>query len=92
MYYEIYGDRQPLVLLRGGLLRDRHVLRNVLPGLANTRQVIGLEIQAHGRTADIYRPLSPEQMAEDTVAALEHLDIKKGGHLRCWQPLITRTE
>ena len=49
----------------------------MLPGLAESRQVIGLEMQAHGRTADIDRPLSPEQMADDTVAALEHLGIEK---------------
>ena len=77
MYYEIHGEGQPLVLLHGAFSAIGTSFQNVLPGLAETRQVIGLEMQAHGRTADIDRPLSPEQMAEDTVAALEHLGIEK---------------
>jgi pimeloyl-ACP methyl ester carboxylesterase len=77
MYYEIHGEGQPLVLLHGAFSAIGTSFQNVLPGLAKTRQVIGLEMQAHGRTADIDRPLSPEQMAEDTVAALEYLGIGK---------------
>jgi pimeloyl-ACP methyl ester carboxylesterase len=45
--------------------------------LGLTRQVIGLEMQPHGRTADIDRALSPEQMADDTVAALGQLGVEK---------------
>src|SRR5215207_260621 len=77
MYYEIHGEGQPLVLLHGAFSAIGTSFHNVLPGLAETRLVIGLEMQAHGRTADIDRPLSPEQMADDTVAALEHLGIEK---------------
>ena len=77
MYYELHGEGQPLVLLHGAFSAIGTSFENVLPGLAETRQVIGLEMQAHGRTADIDRPLSPEQMADDTVAALEHLGIEK---------------
>ena len=77
MYYEIHGEGQPLVLLHGAFSAIGTSFQHVLPGLAKTRQVIGLEMQAHGRTADIDRPLSPEQMADDTVAALEHLGIEK---------------
>jgi pimeloyl-ACP methyl ester carboxylesterase len=76
MYYEIHGEGQPLVLLHGAFSAIGTSFENVLPGLAETRQVIGLEMQAHGRTADIDRPLSPVQMADDTVAALEHLGIE----------------
>ncbi len=77
MYYEIHGEGQPLVLLHGAFSAIGTSFGKVLPGLAKGRQVIGLEMQAHGHTADIDRPLSPEQMADDTVAALEHLGIER---------------
>ncbi len=77
MYYEIHGEGQPLVLLHGAFSAIGTSFGKLLPGLAQTRQVIGLEMQAHGRTADIDRPLSLEQMADDSVAALEHLGIEK---------------
>jgi pimeloyl-ACP methyl ester carboxylesterase len=77
IYYEIHGEGQPLVLLHGAFSAIGTSFQTVLPGLAKTRRVIGLEMQAHGRTADIDRALSPEQMADDTVAALEHLGIQK---------------
>ena len=48
----------------------------VLPSLAETRQVIAIEQQAHGHTADIDRPLSYEQMADDTAALLWHIGIE----------------
>ena len=77
MYYEIHGTGQPLVLLHGAFSAIGTSFGAVLPGLAETRQVIGLEMQAHGRTADIDRPLSLEQMADDTAAALQHLGIER---------------
>jgi pimeloyl-ACP methyl ester carboxylesterase len=49
----------------------------LLPGLARSRQVIAFELQAHGRTADIDRPLSLEQLADDTAAALHYLGIEQ---------------
>jgi pimeloyl-ACP methyl ester carboxylesterase len=63
MYYEIHGEGQPLVLLHGAFSAISTSFQTVLPGLAKTQRVIGLEMQAHGRTADIDRALSPEQMA-----------------------------
>jgi len=77
MYYEVHGEGQPLVLLHGAFSAIGTSFQHVLPGLAKTRQVIGLEMQAHGRTADIDRALSPEQMADDTVAALGQLGVDK---------------
>jgi pimeloyl-ACP methyl ester carboxylesterase len=77
MYYEVHGEGQPLVLLHGAFSAIGTSFGNVLPGLARSRQVIGLEMQAHGHTADIDRPLSLEQMADDTVAALRHLGIRQ---------------
>jgi pimeloyl-ACP methyl ester carboxylesterase len=76
MYYEVHGTGQPLVLLHGAFSAIGTSFGNVLPKLAESRQVIAFEMQAHGRTADIDRPLSMEQMAEDTVSALKHLGIE----------------
>jgi pimeloyl-ACP methyl ester carboxylesterase len=76
MYYEIHGSGQPLVLLHGAFSAIGTSFGNVLPELAKGRQVIAFEMQAHGRTADIDRPLSLEQMADDTVAALKQLGIE----------------
>src|ERR671916_271274 len=76
MYYEIHGTGEPLVLLHGAFSAIGTSFGNVLPQLAESRQVIAFEMQAHGRTADIDRPLSVEQMADDTVAALRRLGIE----------------
>jgi pimeloyl-ACP methyl ester carboxylesterase len=75
MYYEIHGSGQPLVLLHGAFSAIGTSFGNVLPELAKRRQVIAFEMQAHGRTADIDRPLSIEQMADDTVAAFKQLGL-----------------
>jgi pimeloyl-ACP methyl ester carboxylesterase len=77
MYYEIHGTGAPLVLLHGAFSATGTSFGRLLPGLARTRQVVSLEMQGHGRTADIDRPLSTEQMADDTAAALEHLGIPR---------------
>jgi len=77
MYYEIHGVGQPLVLLHGAFSAVGTSFGDVLPELAKARQVIAFEMQAHGRTADIDRPLSYEQMVDDTVAALKQLGIEK---------------
>jgi pimeloyl-ACP methyl ester carboxylesterase len=77
MYYEIHGVGQALVLLHGAFSAIGTSFGNVLPDLTETRQVIALEMQAHGHTADVDRPLSIEQMADDTVAALQKLGIEE---------------
>jgi pimeloyl-ACP methyl ester carboxylesterase len=68
---------RPLVLLHGAFSAVGTSFKDVLPELAKARQVIAFEMQAHGRTADIDRPLSYEQMVDDTVAALKQLGIEK---------------
>jgi pimeloyl-ACP methyl ester carboxylesterase len=75
MYYEIHGRGDPLVLLHGTLSTIGTSFGKVLPALSSTRQVIAVEQQAHGHTADIDRPLSYEQMADDTAAVLHQLGI-----------------
>jgi len=77
MYYEVHGPAsgRPLVLLHGafGTVEGWATL---LPALAETRQVIVVEQQGHGHTADLDRPLSYEQMADDTAALLRHLSVE----------------
>ncbi len=77
MYYEIHGTGRPLVLLHGALSAIGTSFGKLLPSLAETRQVIAIEQQAHGHTADIDRPLTIKQMANDTTALLRHLGIKE---------------
>lgn len=76
MYYEIHGTGHPLIVLHGAFMTIG-TMGAVVPGLARTRQVIAVELQAHGHTADIARPLAYEQMADDVAALLRHLDIEE---------------
>ena len=77
MYYEIHGKGQPLVLLHGAFSGIGTSFGRILPGLAKTRKVIAFELQGHGRTADIDRPLTVEGMADDVAAALLELGIEQ---------------
>jgi pimeloyl-ACP methyl ester carboxylesterase len=76
MYYEILGGGEPLILLHGGV-GAIEMFGEVLGLLAEGRQVIAVDLQAHGRTADIDRPLSFELMADDIAALIEHLEIEQ---------------
>jgi pimeloyl-ACP methyl ester carboxylesterase len=76
LYYELHGAGAPLVLLHGGL-GAVETLGDVLPSLAARRQVIAVDLQAHGRTADIDRPLRCEHMADDIAALIEHLGLAR---------------
>src|SRR5512133_2577839 len=75
MYYEIHGQGQPLVLVHGAFSGIGTSFGKLLPELAKSRQVIGFELQAHGRTADIDRPLTLEGMADDVAAAIQQLGL-----------------
>ncbi len=76
LYYEIHGkpstDQLPLVLLHGGLGLIE-MMSDLLIALAQERQVIGVDLQAHGRTADIDRPIRYESSADDVAALIRHL-------------------
>lgn len=74
MYYEIHGQGRPLILLHGAYMTIDS-MGPILPGLAATRQVIAVEQQGHGRTADVDRPITYERMADDTAALARHLGI-----------------
>ena len=75
LYYEIHGAGEPLILLHGGV-GAIEMFGEVLPSLAQNRQVVAVDLQAHGRTADIDRPLSFELMAGDIAALIKHLGIE----------------
>jgi pimeloyl-ACP methyl ester carboxylesterase len=77
MYYEVRGAGRPLVLLHGAMSTIKTSFGAVLPALARTRQVVAIEQQGHGHTADVDRPLSYAQMAADTAALLNELDIER---------------
>ncbi|MFN8531331.1 MAG: alpha/beta hydrolase [Anaerolineae bacterium] len=76
LYYQVHGSGQPLILLHGGI-GAIEMFGPVLPMLAAGRQVIAVDLQAHGRTADISRPLSLEAMADDIGALIQHLGLGK---------------
>jgi pimeloyl-ACP methyl ester carboxylesterase len=77
IYYEVHGTGRPLVLLHGGGSTIETSFGKVLPGLARTRQVIAFDQQGHGRTADVDRPFSFEQSADDAIALLKYLKIDR---------------
>ena len=76
LYYEIHGTGEPLVLLHGGVGASEMFGAN-LPLLAEGRQVIAVHLQAHGRTADVDRPMSYEAMADDIAALIAHLGFER---------------
>ena len=75
MYYEIHGTGQPLVLLHGAFSAIGTSFGQLLPALAEGRQVVAFELQGHGRTADIDRPLTLEGLADDVAAAIDQLGL-----------------
>jgi pimeloyl-ACP methyl ester carboxylesterase len=76
MHYEIHGAGEPLILLHGAV-GGIEMLRPILPALSKGRQVIVVDLQGHGHTADIDRPLRYELMADDIAALLLQIGIKK---------------
>src|SRR5262249_61244844 len=71
MYYEIHGGGSPLALMHGAMGTIESCFADLLPALAATRQVVAIELQGHGHTADDDRPLSYHQIAADAAAQLE---------------------
>jgi pimeloyl-ACP methyl ester carboxylesterase len=76
LYYEEHGSGEPLVLLHGGL-GAAELWAPVLPALAAGRRVIAVDLQGHGHTADVDRPLRPETMADDVAALIAHLGLER---------------
>jgi len=76
MYYEKHGTGRPLILLHGGLASGE-MFGPILPALAESHQVIVPDLQGHGRTADIDRPIDHRLMADDIAALIDHLGLDK---------------
>src|SRR5437588_750608 len=76
LYYETHGAGRPLILLHGGLMSSE-TFGPVLPLLSEHHQVIAPDLQGHGRTADIDRPIDVRLMADDIAALIDHLGLEK---------------
>ncbi|MDO3700156.1 alpha/beta hydrolase [Micromonospora sp. C28SCA-DRY-2] len=76
LYYETHGTGRPMILLHGGL-GSGEMFGPVLPTLAEQHQVIAVDLQGHGRTADIDRPIDVALMADDVAALIDHLGLEK---------------
>src|SRR5205807_7510114 len=76
LYFETHGAGPPLILLHGGL-GSGEMFGPVLPTLGERHQVIAVDLQGHGRTADIDRPIDMRLMADDIAALIDHLGLDK---------------
>ena len=77
LYYDQRGEGPPLILLHGGLVTLELSFGAAIPVLAQHHRVIAVELQGHGRTADIDRPMAFEHLAADVVGLLDHLSIEQ---------------
>jgi pimeloyl-ACP methyl ester carboxylesterase len=75
LYYERHGSGAPLILLHGGLGTIDEIFGRLLPALAERREVIAVELQGHGHTADNGRPMTYEAMADDIAALVAVLEL-----------------
>jgi pimeloyl-ACP methyl ester carboxylesterase len=76
LYYETHGAGRPMILLHGGL-GSGEMFGPILPLLAQRHQVVAVDLQGHGRTADIDRPIDIRLMAGDIAALIEHLALAR---------------
>jgi len=77
MYYEVHGSGEPVVLLHGAFMTITNNWTGWIGELSKTRKVIAVEMQGHGRTADIPRDITNENFADDVAALLEQLKIPR---------------
>lgn len=77
MYYEIHGSGEPVVLLHGAFMAITDDWRLWINELAKTRKVIAIEMQGHGRTADIKRDITYDNLGDDVAALLDYLKIER---------------
>ena len=77
MYYEVHGNGDPVVLLHGSFMTITNNWIGWIGELSKTRKVIVIEMQGHGRTADIKRDFSYENLADDVAALLDYLKIPR---------------
>src|SRR5688572_13204538 len=77
LYHEIHGRGRPLVVLHGGVLNAETCFGAMIPRLAEAHQVIAVDLQGHGHTADTDRPVTLANFAADVVGLLDHLGIDR---------------
>src|SRR5882762_9677394 len=77
MYYEIHGSGEPVVLLHGAFMAISGDWNNWINELAKTRKVIAVDMQGHGRTADIKRDITYENLSDDVAGLLDYLKIER---------------
>jgi pimeloyl-ACP methyl ester carboxylesterase len=99
MYYEIHGEGGVPLLLLHGSMGSLEMFRPLLPALTKGRRVMAVDQQAHGRTADVDRPLRYEQLADDAAAFFRYLDVNRAdvfgfsmGSAAAWQLAIRHPE
>jgi pimeloyl-ACP methyl ester carboxylesterase len=76
LYYESLGSGRPMILLHGGL-GSGEMFGPILPALAAEHRVIVVDLQGHGRTADIDRPIDHKLLADDIAALIDHLNLDR---------------
>jgi pimeloyl-ACP methyl ester carboxylesterase len=74
LYYETHGAGRPMILLHGGLVSGE-MFAPILPTLTEQHQVVAVDLQGHGRTADVDRPIDVRIMADDIAALIDHLGL-----------------
>src|SRR5262245_24325067 len=77
MYYEVHGSGEPVVLLHGAFMTITSNWAGWIGELSKTRKVIAVEMQGHGRTADIPRERNIENNADDVAALLKYLKLSR---------------
>ena len=77
MYYEVHGSGDPVVLLHGAFMTITNNWNGWIGELSKTRKVIAVELQGHGRTADIPRDITAENLADDVAGLLDYLKIPR---------------
>jgi pimeloyl-ACP methyl ester carboxylesterase len=76
MYYEVSGDGDPLVVLHGAYMNITS-MGEIIPKLARTHKVYAIEMQGHGRTTDIDRPITYPNLADDVAAFMDAVGLKQ---------------
>jgi pimeloyl-ACP methyl ester carboxylesterase len=76
MYYEVSGEGDPLIVLHGAYM-NIETMGEIIPRLAESRKVYAVEMQGHGRTTDIDRPITYQNLADDVTAFMDAVGLEK---------------
>jgi len=75
VYYEVYGEGRPIVLLHGAFMTIEGNWTQLIPELSKTRKVIAIEMQGHGHTPYSERPLTHANLATDVAGVMDYLKV-----------------